>query len=409
MKRLLTHRNLVGLTSFFLLISSFWGAAPFGMRLPSNLESEIDHRAKKIAEKLRDAGIDEVAVRIEGSFEDALRNKALSSIITAFANQAVKIQKNKAEHYLVATIEEQAPKSDREPGPSFSVKFALKDRNQKVVKPSFDEEVIQQNDPVSMISELAVPAEAPNGDVLDVSILQGTLCGYLKPDTQDIKLQPLPPPDPDKPLDPNQAFQSPSRPTLGLKPQQDIRDNAAFARKNGLFGVQILSNGRPVRHFVYDDGLAMVEFKDEKKYEVQFRNNSDFDVLFSLQIDGVDSGWFTKDKKVLWFCPKKSSTTIPGWLQAGDSKYGTFSIVDEADSVARQNGLSMQVGTIQVSVFKAFNNKDEIKLDPSEPNAGARGIGTGIGELFPAKVVRVAKVPGSLRSSVVVRYDRTGK
>ncbi|MFO0455371.1 MAG: hypothetical protein ACK5Z0_05125, partial [Planctomycetota bacterium] len=110
MKRLLTHRNLVGLTSFFLLISSFWGAAPFGMRLPSNLESEIDHRAKKIAEKLRDAGIDEVAVRIEGSFEDALRNKALSSIITAFGNQAVKIQKNKAEHYLVATIEEQAPK-----------------------------------------------------------------------------------------------------------------------------------------------------------------------------------------------------------------------------------------------------------------------------------------------------------
>ena len=399
------------------LASFLVGAANPAACIASNLESEIDAKAALMAKSLRSEGVTKLGVRIEGAYEDALRLKVLSSLNYSFDNQGIEVQKsNRASKYLVAVIKTVVPTSANDRfGPSYSVAFKLANRNGEPEKSKINEEQnkfkIVQDDPAELLPDLGI-SEDPgdrtkkkNGKVETGVITPdaaAVINGYLDPETQKVELLPQPE-NPDR----HKVYKSPLRNDLGKLPNQSIgEDKVVYAKKNGVFGIQVLSKGKPVHHFIYEDGLAMVEFKNERTYEVLLKNHADFDVLVNLQIDGVDSGWFAKNKKVLWFCPANKSIVIKGWLKEGDTEATEFLIVDKKDSVAAQHGLSLQVGTIQASFFRAWNNKKEMALDPLE--RGRRGgAGTAEGDRIPAKVIRVKKIPGKMRASVAIRYDRS--
>ncbi len=373
----------------------------------ASIESLIDSKAAELGGELRMGGIRELVIRVEGTFEDALRNKIMNALRSALMDQGLQVAKTgRAKNFLVVTVKMVPPKTDQDKPPYYTLGFAVHDSNQQPQGPPL-KFTLEQKNSEELARELAVPMDQSDRRTgatspLPASVVDAAVVGYLDPDTSKVPLVP----GSAKPN--NQAPQTALRPNLGQLPQQHIQDGVVYAKKDGMFGIQIRSNDKPLRHSIYRDGLAMVEFKSEEYYEVALYNHAPFDVLVNLQIDGVDSGFFSKTKRLLWYIPAGKSTVIRGWQKDSETA-NKFSIVAKEDSLAYQQGFSMNVGTVHANFFRAFNNQEELLKDPEEAKlANTRGpVGTGVGPEHQAKVLTVQKIPGAMRAGVSIRYDRT--
>jgi hypothetical protein len=188
----------------------------------------------------------------------------------------------------------------------------------------------------------------------------------------------------------------------------DASGSIARAHKDGMYGIQILSNGKPC-DLTIENGRAMVEFDESQNdYEVVLVNDAPFDAVVELKIDGVDSGWFRKRQRVLWYCQSGKKFKVPGWMIEGNQTFYKFSFVPKEDSIAAQQGSPGSVGTIQAIFYRAYNLNDVIEaIDPTDKKPQQGRVGTGAFEKFEQKVQKVEKKHGALvRASVVVRYER---
>lgn len=181
-------------------------------------------------------------------------------------------------------------------------------------------------------------------------------------------------------------------------PKASVRNSIIRAHRDGMFGLELLVNGRSCEATVDAAGYPFVDLRNGETYEVRLINDGNFDVLVALTIDGVDSGWFSKSRKVLWLVRKGRSASIQGWLTpTGGAR---FEIAPPNEAVAATLGQIGDVGVIQASFYRAYAPGDV--RDPQD-----KGSGTARGDEFEWEVQSVNLQRGAkLRAVIPVRYGK---
>ncbi len=189
-------------------------------------------------------------------------------------------------------------------------------------------------------------------------------------------------------------------PGNGPKPQPKVNGTVFRAIDNGMFGMELIVNGRPITPSIDAAGFAMVRLSERDTYEVRLINDANFDCLVALSLDGVDSGWFSESSKVLWVVRSKSSATIKGW-SVDSNRAMKFEVGPPDESVAASLGQIGDVGVIQATFFRGY--KPGEGKDPSDKG----GLGTAAGDEFDWKVKKVQMERGkTARAMLSMRYDK---
>lgn len=189
-------------------------------------------------------------------------------------------------------------------------------------------------------------------------------------------------------------------PGNGPKPQPKIQGTVFRASDNGMFGMELIVNGRPITPRVDAAGFAIVRLSERDTYEVRLVNDANFDCLVALTLDGVDSGWFSESSKALWVVRAKSSATIKGW-SVNSSRAMKFEVSPPDESVAASLGKIGDVGVIQATFFRGY--KPGEGKDPSDKGS----LGTAAGDEFdwPVRTVQMERGKQA-RAMLSIRYDK---
>lgn len=200
-----------------------------------------------------------------------------------------------------------------------------------------------------------------------------------------------------------------------LKPQQPdpgMSGGVIRGRQDGAFGIRILTGGSVsadgrlvgARSSAgeLEDGMAIVELGRGDEFSVEIINDADFEVAVQLNLDGVDSFHFRKNKG-FWLVPNKQSITINGWqIDNGSAK--RFTVFPYEKSIAAELGFVDSVGVIQAIFHRTWHPGEQ--PPPGEHGVARPADGVGAGRDINSRVKNVNRNVGRARASIPVRYVR---
>ncbi len=348
------------------------------------LELELDDRASSIARVLMSKGIRKVSINVDGGFETEIHDTVTEHLIASLKANGLTISKFKTNPSIETNIDIYAPQGDRLGG--YSVEILLDD----------------SGDPDGALN---FRKEVPSIESRDMTLSENLkgLGGKVDPDGDG----PIDIDDVDAVI----AALANGEPNPEARP--DITNNI-FRINDGTFGLQLISNGKPVE-LTIEDGRGLASF-DQKagSYQVRIFNNAKWDTLFFLKIDGVDSGFFRDRKKpTLWYCPAGKSVVVSGWINKDtfENKRGSeFSLAPKEDSVAAQYGTAGDIGFITATFYRAYKPEENpYQIDPREGPVpySIPSIATKKGGDMEMRVGKIGRKPGpKVRAVLSLPYER---
>jgi hypothetical protein len=153
------------------------------------------------------------------------------------------------------------------------------------------------------------------------------------------------------------------------------------------------------------------ELRRDEEFHVRLQNNSDWEVIAALEVDGLNVlNVFRGTTNLGFVVPANKSVVIQGW-QLDDDSVGTFKIVQFADSVFFKKtrltkNLPGELGSITATFTRSWDPKT------GKPPAGGNGVNDGDAAVGTGKLAesRVRSVPRYYEdqpySVITVRYRR---
>jgi hypothetical protein len=359
---------LFGCMTFFVYMNPITASA-------SSLTTAVDNAATQIAKHLKERGIREILVDVQTLPAHPglpAKNDIKDIIIDTLQTQGIKYKKGIGKHKLLAQYK--VPELNNDERESYRIDFMLTNviTGETV---EFPEESITESYDTDIARQIGVSFETKpeykNTDELYDDIIPQII------DFQEGKSK---------------------------QPKAGIKDNIVRANENGLFGFQVISNNDPVPASL-EDGHAFIDFDNSHStYQIRLFNNGPIDVAVVIHIDGIDSGRYRKDKKVLYLLPAGKTTVVAGWIIEGQQKAHAFELSPPEQSVAAQDGQIESVGTIQATFYRAYKEGEEMDR---QDRVAAKNVGTKAGEIKDYRYKEVKRTPGKTpRASITARYAR---
>lgn len=187
------------------------------------------------------------------------------------------------------------------------------------------------------------------------------------------------------------------------QPDQIADGTVVRAKEDGLFGFEVLVNGKP-KAISVTGGYAAIKLTEQDECEIRLVNDAPFEVGVRVTLDGMDSFWFTKQKIGYWIVGPKSTAIVRGW-QLDESEARKFEIVPFEKSVAVKAGVTGEIGVIAASFYRAYPEDATIPREDNPPPP-VKSLAFGDGTLITNAIKIVKRKFGKTRACVPVRYDR---
>ncbi|MFN4257915.1 MAG: hypothetical protein ACK4RK_01355 [Gemmataceae bacterium] len=169
-------------------------------------------------------------------------------------------------------------------------------------------------------------------------------------------------------------------------------------------------DGRELRKDLYRptaaqdrDGLAYVTINEGECYAITCHNDTDYDALVNLTIDGVNVFTFSEEGNYPGYLVRAhQSLTVFGWYRTAKES-NAFLVSEYSKSVnARLLKNEALVGTISAQFSPAWGEKDSPPPDEPLNTLSATSQGPSLGESF--KIER--RFSGKVRDIITVRYEK---
>lgn len=187
------------------------------------------------------------------------------------------------------------------------------------------------------------------------------------------------------------------------KPQQAIKDTLVRAKEGGLFGIEIIVNGKAQQPKVVD-GYAVIAEPEMDTFQIRLVNDAPYEVGMELALDGIDSYWYSNQLTGYWVVGPNSKRVVRGW-QLDDQQEQDFTAVLPSRMKAAKTNVPRRLSLITASVYRAYQ-PDEPYLDDSAPFSLVRTIEAGlVAQFYRRAFDHVGRKFGRIRACVPVRFE----
>jgi hypothetical protein len=201
---------------------------------------------------------------------------------------------------------------------------------------------------------------------------------------------------------------------LADNPKANIAKTRIAASSGSPYALEILGSPKEQKELYAplaatdENGLAFVSIALGQCYALRCYNDSPYDALVQLTIDGVDQFTFSDEQKYPGIIiAAHSSDIIYGWYR-NVKRFDAFKITKYSESVAGQLNSEAGVGTITAS-FSAVWSKEPPPDEPPAQDQVSKSpkIGTGKGAEIAANMQITEVFRGKVRTIISVRYHKS--